>query len=303
MKNDNKGIVVENVSVNYGGKKALSNISFSINTGMFGLLGHNGAGKTTLMKAMTTLLEPSNGEIYINGYSTKSDKKQVRANIGFLPQEFDVYPKLTALEFLEYISDLNNKCSKVERKRHVEEILKKVNLLAVKDKKVGTFSGGMKRRLGIAQALIKDPKVLIVDEPTAGLDPEERIRFRTMLVELSDTKVVVLSTHIVEDISASCENIGLLENGELKYIGAPDGFISQVDGKVWEAVLGNKEQLVRMKNKHQIINVSQTKMGIKVRFIAENVDTYYNAKQVEANLEDAYMFSVNGINSGDRYDK
>ncbi|MCH5139022.1 ABC transporter ATP-binding protein, partial [Clostridiaceae bacterium UIB06] len=217
MNTSENKVIIKNVTKKYGKFKAISNLNLEIKEGMFGLLGHNGAGKTTLMKLITTLSEPSSGKVIVNGLDTIKNKMEIKNIIGFLPQEFSVYPDLTAYEFLDYIAKLNYIKDNKKRKKLIERILEKVNLSEAKDKKIGGFSGGMKRRIGIAQAIIKDPKVLIVDEPTAGLDPEERIRFRTMLVELSESKIVILSTHIVEDIAASCEQMAFLQNGRLRY--------------------------------------------------------------------------------------
>ncbi|MFD3158715.1 ATP-binding cassette domain-containing protein (plasmid) [Haloimpatiens sp. FM7330] len=290
MKTDENKITIENVTKTYGKFKALNNINLEIKEGMFGLLGHNGAGKTTLMKLITALTEPTKGRIIINGFDTKKNKMEIKNIIGFLPQEFSVYPDLTAYEFLDYIAKLNNIRDKNKRSKLIESILNKVNLLHVRDKKIGGFSGGMKRRIGIAQAVIKDPKVLIVDEPTAGLDPEERIRFRTMLVELSQNKIVILSTHIVEDISASCEQIALLDRGTLSYTGTPINFVNKVEGKVWEICTESRKELIDIKNKYSIISMKQTQQGIRVRVLGENLKENSRIKKAVPNLEDGYIY-------------
>lgn len=283
-------IIIKNLTKKYGKFRALNNLNLEIKEGMFGLLGHNGAGKTTLMKLITTLTEPTKGQIIINGLDTVKDKMEIKNIIGFLPQEFSVYPDLTAYEFLDYIAKLNYVKNKKMRRNLIESVLEKVNLFDVKDKKVGGFSGGMKRRIGIAQAIIKDPKVLIVDEPTAGLDPEERIRFRTMLVELSQNKIVILSTHIVEDISASCEQMALLDGGSLRYAGSPVDFVNEVEGKVWEIQVNNKRELLEIKNKYLIISMKQTKEGTYIRVLSENLREGLNIKKEVPNLEDAYIY-------------
>ncbi|WP_050607887.1 ABC transporter ATP-binding protein [Clostridium niameyense] len=291
-------ISIKNISKTHNKKKILKNINLEIENGMFGLLGHNGAGKSTLMKIITTLIEPDKGgTINICGLDIKKNKMDIRKIVGFLPQEFNIYPEMTAYEFLDYIALLNNINTRKIRQRTIYNTLDKVNLLDSKNKKIGKFSGGMKRRLGIAQAIIKNPYVLVVDEPTAGLDPEERIKFRTMLVELSQDRIVILSTHIVEDISASCEKIGLLIDGNLKFIGSPDEFIKNTEGYVWEKIINNKKELLDLKNKYVIISIKRTCGKAIVRFLAhskELEDTpHINASY--PNLEDAYLHVMQDI--------
>ncbi|MFD3158836.1 ABC transporter ATP-binding protein (plasmid) [Haloimpatiens sp. FM7330] len=291
-------ILIKNISKTYNKKKVLNNINLEIENGMFGLLGHNGAGKSTLMKIITTLIEPDKGgEIKICGQDIKKNKMDIRKIIGFLPQEFNIYPQTTAYEFLDYIALLNNINNKNTRDKLILDTLEKVNLLDSKNKKVGEFSGGMKRRLGIAQAIIKNPRVLVVDEPTAGLDPEERIKFRTMLVELSENRIVILSTHIVEDISASCEKIGLLVSGNLRFSGSPDDFIKNTEGYVWEKVINDKKDLLDLKNKHTIISIKRTCGKCIVRFLAHSKDiiNISNMNSVYPNLEDAYLHVMQNI--------
>ena len=288
------GLIIKNLSKSFKKYKALNNINLEIRQGMFGLLGRNGAGKTTLMKIITTLLEPDEGEVIIEGLDVKKDKLQVRKIIGFLPQEFSIYPNLTAIEFLDYIARLNNMLSKKNRHIVIRETLKKVNLYDKKDCKVGGFSGGMRRRLGIAQAIIKDPKILIVDEPTAGLDPEERIRFRTMLVELSLNKIVILSTHIVEDISASCEQMGVLDYGKLKFIGSPSEFIKKAQGCVWEKDCKSKNELLNIKDSYNVINIRQSQNNTRVRFLNSS-PLEGGCILMEPNLEDAYLYFINSM--------
>ncbi len=282
-------IEITGVSKSYGKFQALNNINLKIGNGMFGLLGHNGAGKTTLMKLLTTLSQPTKGKIIINGYDVNKDKLEVRRIVGFLPQTFNIYPQLTSLEFLDYMARLNGIKNKEKRVKLISTLLEKVNLHEFKDKKVGGFSGGMIRRLGIAQALVKDPKILIIDEPTAGLDPEERIRFRTMLVELSEQKIVILSTHIVEDISATCEHIALLKAGELIYSGRPIDFINTARDKVWEVVLTNRNDIIEVKNKYHIISMRQESEGIRVRIIATEMHKDSRIRKCVPNLEDALL--------------
>ncbi|RXI51916.1 ABC transporter ATP-binding protein [Clostridium tetani] len=286
-------ISIKNVNKTYNKKKVLNNINLEIENGMFGLLGHNGAGKTTLMKIITTLITPDKGgKIEICGQDIKENKMNIRKIIGFLPQEFNIYPQMSAYEFLDYIALLNNIHNKNVRYELICNTLSKVNLLECKNGKVGQFSGGMKRRLGIAQAIIKNPSILVVDEPTAGLDPEERIKFRTMLVELSEDRIVILSTHIVEDISASCEKLALLLSGELKFVGTPDEFIKNTEGYVWEKIITDNKDLIGLKNKYSIISIKRTCGTSTVRFLgnSKDVSSLSNVNSVYPNLEDAYLY-------------
>lgn len=202
-------IEIKELNKFYGKKKqALSNVNLTIGQGMFGLLGRNGAGKTTLMKTLATLLQKQSGSISVCGIPIEN-AKAIRKIIGYLPQDFSIYPTMNVIEVMDYLGILSGIGSR-ERKKRIELLLKKVNLIEQKNKKVKALSGGMKRRLGIAQALLNDPKVLIVDEPTAGLDPEERIRFRNLLCDVAEERIVILSTHIVGDIEATCENLAIL---------------------------------------------------------------------------------------------
>lgn len=284
-------IVFENVSKIYNKNQyALNNVNLKIREGMFGLLGPNGAGKSTLMKSLITLITPEKGRIMVDGYDTKTHSLEVRDIVGYLPQDFSIYTDLTAWEFLDYMAQINNLGGKKMRRKKIESVLDKVNLLDAKDKKVGGFSGGMKRRLGIAHAILKDPKILIVDEPTAGLDPEERIRFRMLLVELSKQKCVILSTHIVEDISSSCETIGLLNKGRIEYLGSPMNFILKAKDKVKEFKVSTQEEILSLKDKYEIISVKRTSLGKFLRVVGEEFTNNTDGIDVEPNLEDAYMY-------------
>jgi ABC-type multidrug transport system ATPase subunit len=287
---ENTEVIITNVSKSYGRNNALNNVTLNINEGMFGLLGNNGAGKSTLMSLITTLDEPSKGQITVDGYDVTKNKLEVRKSIGYLPQNFTIYPQLTAYEFLDHILMLNHYQKSKKRKELIHTVLEKVNLFDDKHKKVAGFSGGMLRRLGIAQAIVKDPKILIVDEPTAGLDPEERIRFRTMLFELSQQKIVILSTHIVEDISASCEQMCFLDKGEIKYVDSPIDFIGNVEGYVFEKCVNNRNELISIKEKHTVISMKQMRKGTIVRIIGEDMAENDSTQKVEPNLEDAYIY-------------
>lgn len=212
-------IKITNLQKDYGKKTALKNINLDISNGMFGLLGKNGAGKTTLIKIMTTLLNPSSGDCYINGISIK-EKKKIRKLIGYVPQEFSLFPNFTCYEMLDYFMLLDKNNNKTERKERILEVLDKVNLYSQRYVKIKNLSGGMKRRVGVAQALLSNPKVIVADEPTVGLDPEERMHLRKLFKELSKGCVVILSTHIISDIEDCCDQIAILQTGSLVFEGS-----------------------------------------------------------------------------------
>ena len=221
-------IEIKNLSKNYGQKQALKNINLTIEKGMFGLLGRNGAGKTTLMRILAAILCKTEGEVTVYGTPIEKAKK-IRSITGYLPQEFSFYPNLTVYEVLDYLGVLSG-MKKSERAERIPNLLKMVNLNGKKNTKIKALSGGMKRRLGIAQAILHQPKVLIVDEPTAGLDPEERVRFRKLLCDIAEDRIVILSTHIVEDIEKTCKNIAVLRDGEVIYNGTIDRFVEDEKG-------------------------------------------------------------------------
>lgn len=283
-------LVVKDVSKAYGKKVVLEEINFSIESGMVGLLGNNGAGKTTLMNMITGLISPDKGNILLNGLDINANPMYARKMIGYLPQEFELYNNLTAYEMLEYIARLN-KLSKKESIEKIPEILKTVNLFDNKDEKVGGFSGGMKRRMGIGMVLIKNPNVIIVDEPTAGLDPIERVRFRTLLSTLSNEKIVLLSTHIVEDISATCNKLLFIKNKRIKFQGTPDEWLKNTRNKVAEALVLNIKQLKEIDRNLNIISMKKIDGGVLVRFILDNkIKVPLEYKIVDANLEDAFLY-------------
>ena len=238
-------INIQHLNKFYGKKQALCDVNLSIGQGMFGLLGRNGAGKTTLMKTLATLLQKKSGTVTICGVPVENEK-EIRRIIGYLPQEFSMYPTMNVLEAMDYLAILSG-LSKRERKERTDLLLEKVNLTEHRYQKVKALSGGMKRRLGIAQALLNNPKVLIVDEPTAGLDPEERIRFRNLLSDAAEERIVILSTHIVGDIEATCENIAILDNGKVLYHGTVDDLLAAACGKVFTKVT-DRAELPKLKN-------------------------------------------------------
>ncbi len=279
-------IEIHGLTKNYGKKQALSGVDLEIRQGMFGLLGPNGAGKTTLMKVLTTLLTKTDGEVKICGIPVENSR-QIRNMTGYLPQDFSMYGNMNAYEALDYLAVLSG-MSKVQRKAKVPEMLEKVNLLEKRRTKVRSMSGGMKRRLGIAQAIIHDPKVIMVDEPTAGLDPEERVRFRNLLCEIAKDRIVLLSTHIVGDIEATCENIAVLNKGQICFNGKVTELLSLVEGKVYSAEIAAVE-LEKIKQKYMVTGILTTGSTANVKIIADS-QPFPEAKQVQPDVEDAYMY-------------
>ena len=267
--------------------KALKGVSFDIKTGMFGLLGPNGAGKSTFMRIITGILEQSYGSIWINGLDTLQYREELQSLIGFLPQEFGTYEHMTASEFLDYQAILKGLTEVAKREERIEYVLKSVRMWERKDHKIGSFSGGMKQRIGIALILLHLPRIMVVDEPTAGLDPRERIRFRNLLVELSRERIVIFSTHIIEDISSSCNQVVVINKGEMKYFGEPAEMVGMAEGKVWQFHIdktGFEEQL----DKSLVVHNIQDGDLIQVRYLSLT-QPYPDAVQMEANLEDAYL--------------
>jgi len=283
-----ENIIIQDVSKYYGKNQALNHVTLTIEKGMFGLLGRNGAGKTTLMKAITTILTPSSGSICVCGYSVKEAKK-VREQIGYLPQDFSMYANMSAYSALDYLGVLSG-LNKQTRASRIPILLEKVNLHENSEMKVRTMSGGMRRRLGIAQAILNDPKVIIVDEPTAGLDPEERVRFRNLLSEIAEDKIVILSTHIVGDIEATCEKIAVLNKGEIIYNGTVETLLDEADGHIYEAKV-SKIEVNEIKNKYRVTNILMLQSEAQIRFCAEEgmriPDCAYPATP---NVEDAYIY-------------
>lgn len=276
----------------YGGNKhALKNIDLDISSGLFGLLGPNGAGKTTLMRILVTLLKPSQGTVLVNSLDLQKNRKQIRQLLGYLPQEFSTFPKIKTWEFLDYNARLAGLRGSKERTRAVDKMLEKVALDDVRDRLASKLSGGMKRRLGIAQALIGDPKILVVDEPTTGLDPEERIRFRNILADLGqEERIIILSTHIVGDISSTCTNMALLLNGEVAFNGAPESLVNQANNHVFQIDVQDND-LEKIKEEYSIISTIPSERGWRVQFVADHFDKF-NAVTIEPNLEHAYVYFV-----------
>ena len=274
--------------------KALRGVSFEIRTGMFGLLGPNGAGKSTLMRVICGILEQSYGSIWINGLDTRIYREELQSLIGFLPQEFGTYENMSSWEFLDYQAILKGITDTALRNERLEYVLKAVHMYERKDDKIGSFSGGMKQRIGIALILLHLPRILVVDEPTAGLDPRERIRFRNLLVELSRDRIVIFSTHIIEDISSSCSQVVVINKGDLKYFGDPINMVDMAAGKVWQFHIG-REEFEKVLDKTMVIHHIQDGDTIQVRYLSA-VPPYEGAVQVEPNLEDAYLCLLKNMN-------
>mgnify|MGYP000636383966 FL=1 len=277
-----------------GGKEALRDLNLEIESGMFGLLGPNGAGKTTLMRIMTLLQNPTSGTIFFDDYDLSKDRKAIRSMLGYLPQDFRTFQKFRAWEFLDYSAGLAG-IEKKKRGELVDEMLRKVGLYEERDRWANRLSGGMKRRLGIAQAIIGNPKIIIVDEPTTGLDPEERIRFRNILSDISDKDAtIILSTHIVGDISSSCKNVALLNHGQLKFMGTSGGMLGQARGKVWELFV-MQDEYEAIKGKYPVIMTVPEDGGLRIQIVAEEVAEYADVKSIEPNLEHAYVYYMDFV--------
>ena len=273
------------------GNHALKDVNLEIKEGMFGLLGPNGAGKSSLMRILVTLMKPSSGQVWINGKDAAKNRAYVRSMLGYLPQDFSFFSNLKTHEFLDYAARLAGMSSSRKRSQAVDHLLEEVGLFDVRSRKAGKLSGGMKRRLGIAQALINDPKIIIVDEPTTGLDPEERIRFRNLLARLSSQDVIIiLSTHIVADISSTCEHMALLNRGQVAFTGAPEELIRQAQGHVW-SIYATEKEYVEVNQKYQVVATVMMKEGWKVTVVGDEVKGY-EAEAIPPNLEHAYVYFV-----------
>ena len=271
------------------GHTAILNVNLEIGSGMFGLLGPNGAGKSTFMRVLVTLQKATSGTILIDGLDINKNRHKIRPFIGYLPQDFTFFSKLKTWEFLDYAAKLSTPLRKKERFIKVDKFLDQVGLLDVRERMANKLSGGMKRRLGIAQALIGDPKLLVIDEPTTGLDPEERIRFRNILSDLSQRDVtIILSTHIVSDISSTCHNMAMLNEGEVVFNGSPEAMIDQVRGHVWQVTL-NDEEFNVLKTKYSVVSTIPVEGQWEAQLIATE-QPHPNAKNANPNLEHAYVY-------------
>lgn len=285
-----KSIEINAVTKEYRKKvKVLDSISFSIGTGVFGLLGHNGAGKTTLMRLITTILRPTEGTITVFGGDTMKDGDVVRRNIGYLPQELTMYNNLSAYDFVVYMARLKG----IRDDKTALKMLEDVGMREYKDRKIGQLSGGMKRRVGIAQALVGNPRIVIVDEPTAGLDPEERVRFRGILSRYAKSdRTILLSTHIVEDIYQLCEQVAVLRGGKLFYNGSTDALLDKVKGKIKVIDVSSEQELAGLQNQSVVLSVAYTGDGIKARIMDEA--GLFKQTPIQETLEDAYVYCMGG---------
>ncbi|HXZ29240.1 MAG TPA: ABC transporter ATP-binding protein, partial [Terriglobales bacterium] len=283
-------LTIEAVSKAYRGKTwALRGFSLELWPGVLGLLGPNGAGKTTLMSILATITRASEGKVTWDGVDIAHSPDTLRALLGYLPQDFGVYPNLNAVEFLEYLAAIKGLDAGGARRR-IDELLQLVNLTEVRKRPLGGYSGGMKQRVGIAQALLNDPRLLIVDEPTAGLDPEERVRFRNLLAELSGERIVILSTHIVSDVEAVATDIALISGGQLVAHSAPEFLLRSVEGKVWEWVLPSAE-LPTARQQHLISSTARRSDGVHARVVGERPPGAA-AEPLVPTLEDAYLLAL-----------
>jgi len=286
---------IKNISKTYpNGIEALKNVNLEIGNGMFGLLGPNGAGKSTLMRTIAALQDSDEGTITVGEIDVSKDKQSLREILGYLPQEFGVYPKISANDLLDHLAVMKGIIDSKQRKEVVESLLHQTNLWEAKDQKLGTYSGGMKQRFGIAQALIGDPKLIIVDEPTAGLDPMERNRFHNLLSEIGENVIVILSTHIVDDVSDLCNNMAIILNGEVHLVGEPIQLIKTLDQKVWKGLI-EKSDLVEIEKENDVIS-SRLYLGkVQVRIFSES-PMQYGFESVNPEIEDLYFATINGLN-------
>ena len=283
-------LLVENLSKEYRGNvRALSEVHLSLGPGVLGLLGPNGAGKSTLMRILATITQPSSGRVLWNDSEIARHPDPLRAVLGYLPQDFGVYPNLNAIEFLEYIAAVKGIQAGAARNR-IRELLELVNLTEAIKRPLGGYSGGMRQRIGIAQALLNDPHVLIVDEPTAGLDPEERVRFRNLLSEISGERIVILSTHIVSDVEAVATRIAILVHGQLIANDVPEALLALVSGKVWEVVVPSAE-LPALRLKHLVSSTAHRSDGVHARVVADAAPESAT-HPLDPSLEDAYLAAL-----------
>ena len=283
-------LIIKNLSKTYtNGVKALSDVSLTINQGMFGLLGPNGAGKSSLMRTIATLQEADNGSIFLDNLDVLKEKEAVRKILGYLPQDFGVYPKINAEEMLNHIASLKGINGK-DRKGTVSALLNRVNLFQERKKNLGTYSGGMKQRFGIAQALLGNPQLIIVDEPTAGLDPAERNRFYNLLSELGNNTIVILSTHIVEDVRTLCTDFAIICQGVVLRHDKPEESIEELKGKIFSKNV-DKSTIQILRNKYQVISVQMKSGGLNVRIWSES-DPRDGFIAVQPELEDVYFFQI-----------
>jgi ABC-2 type transport system ATP-binding protein len=286
------GLTITGLSKTYpNGVKALKNLSLTIGNNMFGLLGPNGAGKSTLMRTVATLQDPDTGTIFLDDLNVLNEKDAVRKVLGYLPQEFGVYPKMSALEMLRHLAVMKGITNKTERNQMVDALLNQTNLWAVRKKALSTYSGGMKQRFGIAQALLADPKLIIVDEPTAGLDPAERNRFLNLLSSIGSNVTVILSTHIVEDVRELCPRMAIIANGELLLEGSPAESLHELKGRIWSKGISTDDELRALESS---LNVISTHLlgGLREVRVYADASPGEGFTPVDAGLEDVYFLNL-----------
>ncbi|GAB3290564.1 ABC transporter ATP-binding protein [Hymenobacter humi] len=287
------GLAIRNVSKRYAnGVQALDNVSLDIPPGMYGLLGPNGAGKSTLMRTLATLQEPDAGQIFLGDIDVVNQKEAVRQTLGYLPQEFGVYPKASAEELLDYFAVLKGITNRAERRATTEALLRQTNLWDKRKQKLGGYSGGMRQRFGVAVALLGNPTLLIVDEPTAGLDPAERVRFLNLLSELGENSVVILSTHIVEDVSELCTNMAIINQGQILLEAQPLEAVAALKGRIWRK-LTDKTALPALEQQHQVISAKLLSGRTMVHVYSPDLPGN-GFEPVEPDLEDVYFSAMTG---------
>lgn len=284
-------IKITDLVKDYSKFRALDHISLSIGSGMFGLLGPNGAGKTTLMRIITTLIQITSGQVTVGGVDVMRDPGFVRKNLGYIPQDFGFYKSLNAYELLDYIGTMKG-LARAERQQQIKTLLEQVNLTKDAKRRVGGYSGGMKQRLGIAQALLGNPPLIVVDEPTAGLDPEERIRFRNLLTHLSGQRTVLLSTHIVADIEASCNAVAVLNHGKVVFNGTPEQLVQQAQGRVWLLDI-DPDEYSQIERQYKVIASRAVNGRLQVRLVASE-NPLGRSKPSESGLEEGYIAVMAG---------
>ena len=288
-------IEIKNLTKIYprGKKKALNRVNIEIGQGIFGLIGRNGAGKTTLMRIVATIMDATDGEIFFDGKELKANKDEFRSSLGYLPQSTKLMPRMNIVEFLDYVCILKGIKNKAERKERIASAIETVGLVGEEKKRLGKYSGGMLRRAGIAQALIGDPKVLIIDEPTTGLDPEERLYFLNLLSKIAMERTIIFSTHITADIEHLCNNICVLEQGEVKYLGEKAEFINRIDGKLYEHT-GSQYEEEQLRKDTIVTSVAYVDGRPRVRYVAE-APLFDGSVPVTPTLEDAYIYALGGV--------
>ena len=288
-------IEIKNLTKIYprGKKKALNGVNIEIGQGIFGLIGRNGAGKTTLMRIVSTIMDATDGEIYFDGKELKANKDEFRSSLGYLPQSTKLMPRMNIVEFLDYVCILKGIKNKAERKERIASAIETVGLVGEEKKRLGKYSGGMLRRAGIAQALIGDPKVLIIDEPTTGLDPEERLYFLNLLSKIAMERTIIFSTHITADIEHLCNNICVLEQGEVKYLGEKGEFINRINGKLYEHS-GSQYEEEQLRKDTVVTSVAYVDGRPRVRYVAE-APLFEGSVPVAPTLEDSYIYALGGV--------